>query len=95
MQTTIQKRSMLTLSVQEWFDLMVNLLTDTGYADEDGYLTPLGEEYLAAIKNEAEVETFDLPLTTVNNLSAPGDGNDEAEAALDRWVEEMEADDVS
>lgn len=68
MTTAIQKRPLFDLPIGDFMFLAEKVLLDAGYSDDDGNLTPLGEDYLATIKEEA-TETFDVPLQTVNNLS--------------------------
>ncbi len=83
-----EPRAIIDLSGRQLFHLLMSLLVDTGYGNEDGNLTVLGEEYLLTIQLEEEAKTFDVALTTVHNLSAPEPGQNN----LDEMGEFAEAD---
>ncbi len=78
MQTEVKKRALFDLSAITLFNLLMQLMIDTGYGDDDGNITPLGEQYLAAIDPENTPDTliFDLPVNLASVPSSEADRGD-------------------
>lgn len=56
-----EKRHLSRINSIHVWTVMLKLLEEQGYIDPEGFLTPLGEEYVGAIEPEAESYDVALP----------------------------------